>query len=90
MAGRKPMRKGDNTTPKSRIQAHLDTKDLEVNDEDLYEEYDDGSHPGKGDEDAYAYSVSVEERRLTPPTTASCRPCLPISNKRSSDWTADA
>ncbi len=41
MAGCMVMRRGDIITPKKRIQAHLVTEDLEVNDENLYEEYDD-------------------------------------------------
>ena len=61
--GRKPMRKGGQYTPKKRIQAHLVTEDLEVDDEALYEQYDEASVYEEGDENTLAYTVSIEERQ---------------------------
>jgi hypothetical protein len=53
-SGRKPPMKGGHFAPKKRIQAHLVTEDLEVDDEDLYEQYDEGPNNEDGDEDAHA------------------------------------
>ena len=64
--GRKPTTKGGQYAPKKRIQAHLVSEDLEVDDEALYEQYDEASVYEEGEENTIAYTVSIEERQQQP------------------------